>query len=231
MTDRRMKVFLTLLVAGCAALSISPTAAGQGLGKVTDRFPPGSIRSVAQADTALSEAAAEQVEIEARFATEEQACYPNFFTTSCIQQAKDRRRISLSALRQVEIEANAFKRKARLAERDQALADRLEKDARQRQERENRVMATDSAATSDTRDESSQKVHTALFPTSEKQQAAPLKRKKSEDPISAEERAANIAAYEQKKRDALERQQKVAKRKSEKEQKRKEKQAETGNPS
>lgn len=224
-----IKTCLVLFCAMLATVSVAQALPGQGREKVTERFPSGSIRSVAEADTALSEAAAERAEIEARYVTEEQACHPNFFTTSCIQKAKDRRRIALAALRPIELEANAFKRKVRVAERDQALAERLVKDEHQRQERENRGTAVEPAA-AETTDESSQKVQTTLSSAPEKQHASAVKQKKAENLIGAEKRAANIAAYEKKKRDALERQQKVAQRKAEKEQKRKEKQAEAGNP-
>lgn len=230
MTTVGIKTCLALFCAVLAAVSVAQALPGQGREKVTDRFPSGSIRSVAEADIALTEASAERAEIEARYVAEEQACHPNFFTTSCIQKAKDHRRIALAALRPIEIEANAFKRKARVAERDQALAERLEKDERQRQERERQAPAAKSAATAEAADASSRKAQTTLVPAPEKQQASTVKQQKAEDTISAEKRAANIAAYEKKKRDALERQQKVAQRKAEKEQKRKEKQAEAGNP-
>jgi colicin import membrane protein len=236
MTTRGIKAAVVLFFALVATASLGQAVPGQGREKVTDRFLSGSIRSVAEADAALSEAAAERSEIEARYVVEEQACHPNFFTTSCIQKAKDRRRIALAALRPIEIEANAFKRKARVAERDQALMERLEKDERQRLERESRVPAAELAPAAVNKEEPLQKAQPTndlaaekTLPT-EKSQPSAVKRQKAEDPISAEKRAANIAAYEKKKRDALERQQKVAQRKAEKEQKRKEKQAETANP-
>lgn len=236
MTTRGIKASVVLFFALVATASFGQAVSGQGREKVTDRFPSGSIRSVPEADAALSEAAAERSEIEARYVVEEQACHPNFFTTSCIQKAKDRRRIALAALRAIEIEANAFKRKARVAERDQALVERLEKDERQRQERESRVPAAEPAPAAVNIEEPVQKAQptndlaTEKTLPREKSQPPAVKRQIAEDPISAEKRAANIAAYEKKKREALERQQKVAQRKAEKEQKRKEKQAETANP-
>lgn len=225
MTFRTGKACIGLFAAVCAAFAFVQPSMGQVREKVTDRFPSGSIRSVGDADAALSEAAAERAEIEARYLAEEQACHPNFFTTSCIQKAKEHRRIALSALRPVELEASAFKRKVRVTERDHALAERLEKDEKQRQERASRVPA-ESEAAAVTLEASSQKTQTALVPASEKQPALKVPRKMASDRLSAEERSANIAAYEKKNREALERQQKVAQRKAEKEQKRKSKQAE-----
>lgn len=229
-TARGVKACLTLFAAVWAAFSFAQPLPGQVREKVTERFPSGSIRSVGEADAALSEAAAERAEIEARYQAEEQACHPNFFTTSCIQKAKERRRIALSALRPVELEASAFKRKARVTERDQALAERLEKDEKQRQERASPMPVAEPEVTAGSPDTASQKEQTTLSPVPEKQPASTAPRQKTGDRVSAEKRAANIAAYEKKKREALERQQKVAQRKAEKEQKRKAKQAENEKP-
>lgn len=197
---------------------------------MTDRYPSGSIRSIGEADAALSEAAAERAEVEARYLADEQACHPNFFTTSCIQKAKERRRVALSAIRPVELEASAFKRKLRVTERDQALAERLEKDEKQRQERTSSMPAVEPEVVAGAPEASSPKVQTTLFSKPEKQPSSTASRQKSGDGVSAEERAANIAAYEKKKREALERQQKVVQRKADKEQKRKAKQAENEKP-
>lgn len=227
---RGIKASLSLFAAAWAAFSLAQPLPGQVREKVTDRFPAGSIRSVAAADTALSEAAAERAEVEARYLADEQACHPNFFTTSCIQKAKERRRIALSALRPVELEASAFKRKLRVTERDQALAERLEKDEKQRQERASQMPVVEPDVAAGTPEAASPKVHTTLFPNPEKQPASKASRQKTGDGISAEARAANIASYEKKTRDALERQQKVTQRKDEKEQKRKAKQAENERP-
>ena len=222
-----MNAALGVFAATWAAFSLAQPVAGQAGDRVSERFPTGSIRSVAEADAALSAAAEERAEIEARYVVEEQACHPKFFATSCIEQAKERRRVAMSALRPVEIEANAFKRQVRVAERDKLLAERLEKDDRERQERINNLPATE-AAVRTLPDEASRKVQTTLFSDRQDKHDAKMKQQNAADRASAEKRAANVAAYEKKKTDALARQQKVAQRKAEKEQKRKAKQAQSG---
>lgn len=189
---------------------------------MAERFPSGSIRSVSEADAALAEAATERKQIEARFHAEEQACHPKFFATSCIEQAKDRRRNALSAVRPVEIEANAFKRQARVTEKDKALEERLAKDEKKRQERAEH-MSTRPAAQSDADpapEEPSRKAQSTLSSDRAEKHEAKLKQKQADDAANAEKRAENIVAYEKKKQDALARQQKVAERKAEKEKKR-----------
>lgn len=203
---------------------------------VADRYPSGSIRSVDEADAALAAAARERAEVKTRYQSEERACHPKFFATDCIEQAKERRRRALSALRSVEIEANTFKRQARLENREKALAERLGNDDKERESRASRKHSSAAAVDED---------GSASFPTGaglnatvdarEKAKPAPgrdraqqhearLKRQQAAEAANAEKRAQNIAAYEKKKKEALERQQKVAQRKAEKERMRKKKQ-------
>jgi hypothetical protein len=200
---------------------------------VSARYPSGSIRSVAEADAALAAAAKERAEIEARYAAEEQACHPKFFATSCIDQAKERRRKAESAIRPVEIEANTFKRQARLDNREKALAERLAKEEKERQERASKTQAQEPAARQQdvsppapesTPQESPEKAEANVPSDRSAKHEAKLKRKQAEDAANAEKRAENIAAYEKKKQEALERQRKVAERKAEKEKERREKQ-------
>lgn len=214
---RQIAAALVIIVSACGQYAFAqhgPEA------KVSVRYPAGSIRSVEEADAALSAAAAERTAIEARYQAEEQACHPKFFTTSCIDQAKERRRVALSALRPVEIEANTFKRQARVIERDKDLAERLEKAERERKEREVRAAAAEpreSAAP----DAAARKEDAPAGPDRSERHAAKLRQQQSDDAAMAKKRAANVAAYEQKKREALQRQEKVARRKAEKEEKRK----------
>lgn len=192
-------------------------------GKAADRYPAGSIRSVVEADAALAAASAERAEIEARYVTEEQACHPRFFATSCIDQAKERRRVALAILRPVEIEANTFKRQARVTERDRALSERLEKSEKERMERESRP-AVEEPRPAEPASVSDEAAHKAAGPSRQEKHEEKVRRQKAGDASMATKREAKIAAYEKKKRDALERQQKVAERKAEKERKRQAKQ-------
>ena len=88
------------------------------------RFPPGTITSVASAREALSDVDAARREAEQTFAAERAQCFDKFFTASCLSEAKDVRRVVLANIRKVEVDANAFLRKERAAERDRVIAER-----------------------------------------------------------------------------------------------------------
>lgn len=223
---------LALFGAAITTFALAESLPNQGQATVSERYPASSIRSILDADAALADMARERAEIEARYLADEQACHTKFFATSCIEQAKDRRRNALSKLRPVEIEANAFKRQARVSERDAVLAERIESADRERQERTSRVTTSphaDSAAGKQ-EEEPSKKVQATLFSERSEQHEAKMTRRQVDDAVTAEKRAENIAAYEKKKRDALARQQKVAQRKAEKALKRETRQGEDGKP-
>ena len=217
---------ITIALALMTALSGTSSlaqASAEARASVSKRFPPGSIRSVTEADVALADASAERADIEARYLADEQACHPKFFATSCIEQAKERRRAALAAVRPVEIEANAFKRQARVTERDKALAERLEKDEKERQERQEgdgRLPAAQPGSKADAPASPPGKVQTTIFDDRVEKHEAKMKQRQAEDAADAAKRAENIAAYERKQQEALERQRKVAERKAEKERKR-----------
>ena len=90
---------------------------------------PAAIPSTASANTILEEAAAERVATEKRYADAERACQLKFLVNRCMDEAKERRRLTLATLRAREVEANLFKRRERVAERDRALEDARVKDA------------------------------------------------------------------------------------------------------
>lgn len=78
--------------------------------------------SVEQADQRLAAVAAERAAIEARYAEREAVCYEKFFVNHCLDEAKERRRVALAAQRNVEIEAERFKRRVKVEERDREIA-------------------------------------------------------------------------------------------------------------
>ena len=180
---------------------------------IVARYPAGSINSVEQADAALTDVARERREIESRFAREEQACHPKFFATPCLDKAKERRRAASMALRHVENEAQTFKRRARVADREQALE---EKQAKEKAEREERVTQRPE---SEGREEPHDAARKEPHPRPAKQ------RKPKNESLDAEKRAENIAAYERKVEAANKRQKEVAERKAEKERKQQRKEA------
>ncbi len=63
-------------------------------------------------------------EIDLEFAREKADCYDRFFVSSCLSDVKQRQREVRGAVRKVEVEARAFLRRDRAAERDRAVAER-----------------------------------------------------------------------------------------------------------
>lgn len=102
---------LAALLAACASVEPGPTV---------EAVDPTT--SVAQADGRLAAVAAERAAIEARYAEREAVCYQKFFVNHCLDEAKERRRVALAAQRNIEIEAERFKRRTKVEERDREIA-------------------------------------------------------------------------------------------------------------
>ncbi|MBI1892086.1 MAG: hypothetical protein HYS18_15685 [Burkholderiales bacterium] len=172
------------LVCGCSAYAQDQATASSFAG----RYPKGSIVSVEAAERALIEAQKARASENAQFHAEEQACYPKFFTTSCLEATRERHRLGLLQIRQVELEANGFKRRTRVAEREQALKERQSMPADPQSDINERILRHE----------------------------AKLKKLEEEETARAAQRNSNVAAYEKKQREAEERQQELARRKREK---------------
>lgn len=106
----------TALVAGLLA-----ACAAQHPASLSSAFTPTT--SVAQADQRIAEVAAERAAIEARHAERERVCYDKFFVNNCLDEAKERRRLALAAQRAIEVDAEHFKRKDAVDQRDKAIAE------------------------------------------------------------------------------------------------------------
>ncbi len=193
---------------------------------VAGRYHEGTIQSIDTADAALVDVGKERPKIEARFIAEEQACHPKFFATSCLEKAKERRRSDLMQLRKIEIEAHTFKRQARVAERDQALANKQAAD--RLQQGKNAEVATENPVESRQQEktpEATRNVQTKIFSNRSARHETKLKQISLDEAADAKKRMENVAAYEAKTAQALARQKKIESNKAEKEQKRKSKQA------
>ena len=190
-------VFIVSLFAACAS---------QGPAVVAT--PAAPTTSVAQADERLAAVAAERAAIEARYAEREAVCYDKFFVNNCLDEAKERRRLALAAQRAIEVEAEYFKRKHTVEERDKAIA-----------EAEAKFQAEEAA--------------TAAQPPAPPKTIAPVPpprrstvpdriarrnaraaQEAAAEPANAAARAANVAAFEEKRRKSEERQREVAQRKA-----------------
>lgn len=213
-------------------------AAREAPANIAERYPPGSIQSVETADKVLTDAQQERARAEAKFADDERACYPKFFVTSCVDAAKEERRRTLAQVQQVEVEANAFKRRARVEERDRALAEkapqavpiiRPPKEAKT-DDSETRKSESARPEKTDPSDDSQRTGQTSATKDRVAEHNARLERLKEKEAADAQKRAENVAAFERKARKAEERQREVAAKKAEKERERAEKNSRPANP-
>lgn len=189
--------------------------------ELMQRYPANSIQSTDTAEEAVKAVEEARARIETRHAAEQQICYPKFFTTSCLNKAAERKRLDLLAIRNIEIEANAYIRHERVEKRDR----KLEEKARERAAKnaadpilvepkpDNTVPNENSGAVSDAQRKLRADAYAKkLEEHAQRQQQLQLKEKSEEN-----ERAANVEKYEAKQKESAERQRKVAERKAEKE--------------
>lgn len=222
-----------LVVSTCLAFGMPFAAAQTGAAETTSsaiaaRYPAGSIKSVEDADKALADVARERPEVEARYAAEEQACHPKFFATSCIEQAQERRRKATMELRAVEIEANFLKRRSRVEARDKALEEKSVKadaeSAEQARKQAEAVRTMPDAAGQEiqarTTERAARKVKINEDTDRQARHDAKMARIRADEAAKSKERAEKVADYERKVQAAKARQEEIAKRKAEKEQKR-----------
>jgi hypothetical protein len=80
-----------------------------------------AIQSMEEADRLLSEASQKRSAINQTFLEEERLCRERFFVASCLEDAKERRRVALKPLRSMEVRANTFKRYYKAEQRSKAL--------------------------------------------------------------------------------------------------------------
>jgi len=176
--------------------------------------PVAPTTSVAQADARLAAVLAERAAIEARYAEREVVCYGKFFVTNCLDEAKERRRLALAAQRAIEVEAEYFKRKNKVDERDKAMA---ASEARFQAEEAAAAAAPGAAP-------KTVSPVPALRPSSVPGRIARRDARAAQAaaaaPAEAATRAARAAAFEDRKRKSEERQRAVAQRKAENDAKR-----------
>lgn len=105
-------------------LSVVPVRAEALEQSLLAHYPAGSISSAESAKMALTEIDVVRDEIERRFAQSRADCMDKFFMSRCTADAKEIRRAALYNIRKVEVEANAFLRKYRAADRERKIAER-----------------------------------------------------------------------------------------------------------
>ena len=109
-------LLLTLSLARVHAQDVSHSLA--------ERYASGSIDTSDIAKAALDDVIDARVEIDRMYSAQRIACYDRFFASSCMNDVREKQRAALSKIRKIEVEANAFLRKEKAAERDRALAER-----------------------------------------------------------------------------------------------------------
>ena len=204
---------LRILAAAACALLLAACSSAE---RAEPEAAPEPTTSTAQAESRLAAVAAERAAIEARYADREAVCYEKFFVNRCLDQANEERRVALLAQRAIENEAQRYLRRAKVEERDRAMAE-----AEAAYQEEEARLADDPPAVKTPQD-------TALPPPRAKAGESRLARNRQQAQqkeqeraaradIDAAERAANVAAYEERRRKSEERQKEVARRVAERE--------------
>jgi colicin import membrane protein len=233
------RTLLTFAIAGSLLLSLHAVAqtsaveapadpADYSVAPLLERYPADSIQSPDAAKDALKEVDAAREHIDERYALEQRACYPKFFTTACLDKVTERRRKDLAAVRPIEVEANAYLRKAKVVERDRKLAEKAAENEADAAQRAQQSTQHDAAVTNKL--EADQ--HDAISKESQRQKRADDAARKQADHAAREQerkaneardaagRAENVDKYNKKVKDAKQRQEEVAKKKAQRERER-----------
>ena len=120
----RIATHRSILLALLLALSFTGAYAQDSSQPLAERYPSGSIDTTDKAKAALDDVAQARIDVDRVYANQRVACYDKFFATSCLNDVRETRRAAMLKIRKIEIEANAFLRKEKAAERDRALVER-----------------------------------------------------------------------------------------------------------
>lgn len=186
--------------------------------------PPGSVKSVVDADDVLTDVTKARDEVELRNLNDRRVCYKMFFTNHCLDAAKEKRRLALKQIRPLEVEANAFKRRATADDRDKALAAQQAKSDISAPKLQQEQKDTEGSIAKKLKDgaehdaevTANTKLHAGEAEKRISDNANKLQQIHQNDAAKASERAGNRAAFAKKGQDAADRQRKVAEKKAEK---------------
>ena len=197
---------------------LAPLAAVAGLCACTTVLLPPNIApviapssSVAQATRRLDEVKSERAATEAAFAASEQVCYAKFFVNNCLDAAKEKRRSSLAVLRAIEVEAEHYKRKAAVDQRDREVAEAV-RDFEQGEAR----MAAQPAPAPRVVPERRAAAPKASMKNRKATRAVKEAQRAQQEHADAPKRAASAKEFEERKLKAQERQKEVAEKMAEK---------------
>lgn len=190
---------------------------GAGLAACTPGLQPTSVAPAVPATENLEQAAlkleqvrAQRAATEARYANTEVSCYEKFFVNDCLDEAREYRRVTLAYLNAVEDEAKHFQRKASADERDAAVAESI----RVAEAEEARLAANPTPAPVEAPPKVKKPSTRPTLQARQEAQAAKLVKIAAEERAAVPERAANVAAFEQKRIDSEKRQRKVEEKKA-----------------
>ena len=214
MTLKKHAIELLMILAGFAGCGVA-AAQSSALDFVSSpqelvtKYPSGSIQSPEIADKALREVDQIRAGVESKFAEEQHVCYSKFLATSCLDAAKEKRRVELQQIRKVEVEANAFNRSARVVQRDRDLA---EKNARQATNPPKPLADLPVKQTGDAAGDHDDAENQRIIAEHERK----MQEKQKEIAAGAQQRADNVEAHKKRVADAQARQRDVAAKKAEK---------------
>lgn len=197
------------IVASAIVAGWAPPASAQGAPSTgsswRDRYPPASLDTTAKADAALAAARQERANVERDYRSTTRDCMDRFLVNDCLNSARDLQRRRLADVDAVEVEANRFKRRERAdrkdAEHRRREAERVESEAARGRDAASRTplpLAEDRASS---RTRSSKKPE----------------RPKGPGGPGAAQRAKNVAAYDEKVKEAAEHRKKLDERRVERE--------------
>jgi len=192
------------------------------------RYPTDSIQSQEAASAALADVQEARDKIEARYTADQHACYPKFFTTSCLDKVTERRRLDLAEIRPIEVEANAYLRKAKVVERDRKLAEKAaqnEADAAERAKQgEQKAIVTRDKQISNERGvagkEAQRQKRAEDVARKQADHAAREQQRQAREAEEGDKRAINEKKYDEKQRQSEIRQKQVAEKKVQRERER-----------
>jgi hypothetical protein len=120
----RISLLPSFLLALLLTMSLSWAYAQDASQQLAERYPSGSIETTEKAEAALGDVATTRADVDRLYSNQRIACFDRFFATACMNDVREKRRAAFTKIRKVEVEANAFLRKDKAAERDRALAER-----------------------------------------------------------------------------------------------------------
>lgn len=178
-----------------------------------------SITTIDAAQAARQHAAREKARIEQEYVQEEQACSTRFFVNACRARVKERRRAALEPVHRAQVEADTQIRRIRAAERDQALADKNDKQELEAAKKEQQAQQKAQKNTQKHQQNESLQMQQDAHKDADQKVRQP--HQQTESAAEAQKRADNVSAYEKKVEAAEAHQRDLAAKKAEKNRNRK----------